>query len=79
LANARDIRGKSPFLGGVAINNERSQEGCLKSIQKTYRVLRIDVPKKMQGCLIFYVVMSMIGRNGFSTSPKQGRCDAVHQ
>jgi hypothetical protein len=36
LANVHDIRGKSPFLGGVAINNERSQEGCLESIQKTY-------------------------------------------
>jgi hypothetical protein len=36
LGGARPIRGKSPFLGGVAINNERSQEGCLESIQKTY-------------------------------------------
>ena len=32
LGGARDIRGKSPFLGGVAINNERSQEGCSRNI-----------------------------------------------
>lgn len=32
LGGVHDIRGKSPFLGGVAINNERSQEGCLRNI-----------------------------------------------